>query len=75
MMDAFEPYPLSLDGMGVETLTETVEEFAVATGVPYVSLPMVNVLQLDNLDDGNVVYLQRSADGDLILRTRPTKWM
>lgn len=58
-----------------ETLTESVDEFAVATGVPYVSLPMVNVLQLDNLDANNVVYLQRSADGDLVLRTRPTKWM
>ncbi len=58
-----------------ETLTETVDEFAVAKGVPYVSLPMVNVLQLDNLDADTVVYLQRSADGDLVLRTRPTKWM
>ncbi len=58
-----------------ETLTESVEEFAVAKGVPYVSLPMVNVLQLDNLDDENVVYLQRNADGDLVLRSRPTKWM
>jgi len=58
-----------------ETLTETVDDFGVATGVPYVSLPMVNVLQLDNLDASNVVYLQRSSDGDLVLRTRPTKWM
>jgi len=58
-----------------ETLTEPVKEFAVATGIPYVSLPMVNVLQLDNFDDENVVYLQRSANGDMVLRSRPTKWM
>ena len=42
-------------------------------GVPYVSLPMVNVLQLDNLDEGQVVYVQRTADGSLVLRSRSTK--
>ncbi|WP_299317256.1 hypothetical protein [uncultured Maribacter sp.] len=44
-----------------------------AMGVPYISLPMVNVLQLDNLDAENVVYLQRTANGSLVLRSRPTK--
>lgn len=58
-----------------ESLTEPVEEFAKATGVNYVSLPMVNILQLDVLDEGNVVYMQRTSDGDLVLRSRPTKWM
>ncbi len=58
-----------------ETLTEPVTDFGVATGVEYVSLPMVNVLQLDNLDASNVVYLQRTASGEMVLRTRPTKWM
>ena len=58
-----------------ENLTEEVKEFAVAKGVNYVSLPMVNVLQLDNLDSNNVVYLQRFSDGDLVLKTRTTKWM
>ncbi|NER16534.1 hypothetical protein [Spongiivirga citrea] len=58
-----------------ESLTEPVTEFAVATGVNYVSLPMVNVLQLDNLDKENVVYMQRTASGELVLRSRPTKWM
>jgi len=57
-----------------ETLTEKVKS-AVAVGVPYVSLPMVNVLQLDNLDSENVVYMQRSASGDLLLRSRSTKRM
>lgn len=41
-------------------------------GVAYTSLPMVNVIQLDNLDGEQVVYLQRSADGDLNLQSRPT---
>lgn len=56
------------------SLTEPVKGF-VATGVEYVSLPMVNVLQLDNLDAENVVYLQRTSTGNLVLRSRPTKWM
>ena len=42
-------------------------------GVPYTSLPMVNVLQLDNLDEEQVVYVQRTADGSLVLRSRSTK--
>lgn len=58
-----------------ESLTEPVTEFAVATGVNYVSLPMVNVLQIDNLDKENVIYMQRTASGELILRSRPTRWM
>ena len=58
-----------------ETMTETVDEFAVAVGVAYDNLPMVNVLQLDNLDNEKVVYLQRTSGGDLVLQSRPTKWM
>ena len=42
-------------------------------GVPYVSLPMVNVLQLDNLDQDQVVYVQRTANGSLVLQSRSTK--
>lgn len=42
-------------------------------GVPYTSLPMVNVLQLDNLDSNNIVYLQRTSSGKLVLVSRPTK--
>jgi len=58
-----------------DTMTEPVPEFAATEGVAYDNLPMVNVLQMDNLDANNVVYLQRTASGDLILRSRPTKWM
>ena len=58
-----------------ETLTEPVEEFAVAKGVPYDNLPFPHVLQMDLLDAENVVYVQRTADGDVLLRSRSTKWM
>ncbi|NAS13661.1 hypothetical protein [Poritiphilus flavus] len=58
-----------------DAVTEPVEEFAVAVGVPYDNLPFPYVLQMDNLDPGNVVYLQRTANGDLLLRSRTTKWM
>ncbi len=58
-----------------ESMTEPIEEFAVAAGVPYDNLPMVNVLQLDNYGDENVVYLQRTPSGDLVLRSRPNRWM
>ncbi len=53
-----------------ESLTEPVKEWAVAKGVDYVSLPMVNILQMDNLDMDKVVYLQRTADGELVLQSR-----
>jgi len=58
-----------------ESLTETVEEFAKAEGVAYVSLPFVNVLQLDNLDAENVLLLRRTSNGDLVLSSRTKKWM
>lgn len=58
-----------------ETLTEPVTEFGVATGVPYDNLPMPYVLQMDKLDDTNVVYMQRTASGEMVLQSRPTKWM
>ena len=53
-------------------LTEPIKGYG-TDGVPYISLPMVNVLQLDNLDANNIVYLQRSAGGKLNLISRPTK--
>ena len=52
-------------------LTTPVKGYA-AEGVPYTNLPMVNVLQLDNLDANNIVYLQRTSGGQLILISRPT---
>ncbi|MFS4469078.1 hypothetical protein [Maribacter sp. 2210JD10-5] len=58
-----------------ETITDTVSEFGVATGVPYDNLPMPYVFQMDTLDSENVVYVQRTASGEMVLRSRPTKWM
>ncbi len=68
---------IPLDAIATSTtdLTEPVEGFAETRGLEYVSVPMVHVLQLDNLDSEKVVYLQRTSDGDLVLRTRPTQWM
>ncbi len=56
-------------------MTEPVEEFAVSDGLDYVSVPMVHVLQMDVLDAGQLVYLQRMANGDLVLRTRSFQWI
>lgn len=58
-----------------ESMTQPVDEWAVAKGVDYISLPMVNILQMDNLGDDNVVYLQRTSEGDLVLRSRSTQRM
>jgi hypothetical protein len=58
-----------------DTMTEPVEEFGVAKGVAYDNLPFPYVLQMDNLDAKNVVYVQRMADGDLVLKSRTTEWM
>ncbi|WP_435622527.1 hypothetical protein [Flagellimonas sp.] len=58
-----------------ETLTEPVTEFYVSTGVPYDNLPFPYVQQMDNLDDTHVLYIQRTGNGELVLRSRPTKWM
>ena len=57
------------------SITEPVKDFGVSTGVPYVNLPMPYVLQMDKLDDNNVVYMQRTVSGEMVLRSRPTKWM
>jgi hypothetical protein len=57
------------------SLTEPLPEAQVTAGMPYSSLPMVNVLQMDMFDDENALCLQRTAEGDLLLHTRTTKWM
>lgn len=58
-----------------DTLTKEVEEFAATAGVTYDNLPFVNVLQMDNLDDENIVFLIRNSDGDLVLKNRSKQWM
>jgi hypothetical protein len=58
------------------TLTEQVKESYQTAGVDVVSLPVVNVLQMDKLDDTQVVVLQRRPNGDLDLWTaRSDRWL
>jgi hypothetical protein len=58
------------------SLTEPIKESYATAGVSYISLPTVNVLQMDKLDDGQVVVLQRRANGDLDLWTaRADRWI
>ena len=53
------------------SLTTPVEESFGTAGVHFVSLPIVNVLQLDKLDETQFVLLQRKPNGDLDLFTAP----
>jgi hypothetical protein len=58
------------------TLTQPVKESYTTAGVDFVSLPVVNVLQMDKLDDTQVVVLQRRPNGDLDLWTaRGDRWI
>ncbi len=55
------------------TLDSPIKESYATAGVPYISFPFVNVLQLDKLDDNQFVFLQRNANGDLNLRSQDNK--
>ncbi|HEY6502650.1 MAG TPA: hypothetical protein VIZ28_01630 [Chitinophagaceae bacterium] len=57
-------------------LTEPIKESYSTAGVNFVTLPTVNVLQMDKLDDTQVLVLQRRANGDLDLWTaRGDRWI
>ncbi len=58
-----------------ETLLEPLPETEVTAGMPYDSLPLVYVLQLDLLDDSHIITLRRTVEGDLELRSGSTEWM
>ncbi|MBC7904143.1 MAG: hypothetical protein H7Y27_12000, partial [Gemmatimonadaceae bacterium] len=58
------------------SLTEPIKESYSTAGVDFVTLPVVNVVQMDNLDDTQVVVLQRSSNCDLDLYTAITdRWL
>jgi len=57
------------------SLTTPVEESFATAGVNFVSMPMVNVLQLDKLDETQFVVIQRKANGDLDLSTVNDRWL
>jgi hypothetical protein len=51
------------------SLTEPIRESYATAGVDFVTLPVVNVQQMDILDDSNILVLQRKVNGDLDLYT------
>lgn len=58
------------------TLTDPIKESYQTAGVDFVTLPVVNVLQMDKLDETQVVVLQRRANGDLDLWTAgANRWL
>jgi len=48
-------------------ITTPVEESFGTAGIDFISLPLVNVVQLEKLDESQFVLLQRRANGDLDL--------
>ncbi|MEX2235859.1 MAG: hypothetical protein WD824_27125 [Cyclobacteriaceae bacterium] len=51
------------------SLTEPIKESYGTAGVDFVTLPVVNVQQMDILDDTRILVLQRKVNGDLDLYT------
>jgi hypothetical protein len=56
-------------------LTTPVEENFATAGVDFVSLPVVNVLQMEKLDDSQFILLQRKSNGDLDLWTANDRYL
>lgn len=57
------------------SLTTPVPESFATAGVDFVSLPVMNVLQLDKLDDSQFILLQRKTNGDLDLWTAGERYL
>ncbi len=57
------------------SLTTPVEESFATAGVNFIQLPVINVLQLDKLDEGQIIVLQRKTNGDLDLWTANDRWL
>ena len=57
------------------SITTPVEESFATSGVDFISLPVVGVLQLDKLDDSQFVVLQRKANGDMDLWTAGERYL
>lgn len=58
-----------------ETLKTPLEERFKSTGVPYVQLPLVQVLQLDDFNEDHLAVMQRGANGALNFRSIPKQWL
>ena len=57
------------------SLTTPVEEAFATAGVNFISLPVVNVLQIDKLDESQFIVLQRKTNGDLDLWTGGERYL
>lgn len=57
------------------SITTPVEESFATSGVDFISLPVVNVLQLEKLDDTQFILLQRKSNGDLDLWTAGERYL
>jgi hypothetical protein len=57
------------------SLTTPVEENFATAGVDFVSLPVMNVVQLEKLDDTQFLLLQRKTNGDLDLWTGGERYL
>lgn len=58
-----------------ESLSEKVAERSGTAGIDFISLPFVNVQQLDKLSDSQFLMLQRKGNGDLDLYTQNNRWL
>lgn len=56
------------------SLSQPVKESFGTEGVDFVTLPVVNVLQMDKLDDTQLLVLQRRGNGDLDLWTMSERY-
>ncbi|MBK5277842.1 MAG: hypothetical protein JJE09_03155 [Bacteroidia bacterium] len=57
------------------SLTTPVAESFATAGVNFVSLPVMNVLQMDKLDESQFILLQRKTNGDLDLWTAGDRYL
>lgn len=56
-------------------LKDPVEERFVSDGAKYVQLPLVQVLQLDDLNEDYIAVIQRWGNGSLRFRSLPKRWI
>lgn len=58
-----------------EALTTPLKDGEYAVGIPHAVLSRVGITQIDNLNDKNVLVLQRMPNGQLNLRSYNTDWL
>ena len=58
-----------------EALTTPLKDGEYAVGIPHAVLSRVGITQIDNLNEKNVLVLQRMPNGQLNLRSYNTDWL